>query len=45
MEKLPKDDMRALRAFRQALIWKSEGKPDEYNGDKWHGENPLTEDS
>ena len=45
MEKLPKDDMRALRAFRQALIWKAEGKSDDYNGDKWRGENPLEEES
>lgn len=45
MEKLPQDDMRALRAFRQALIWKAEGKPADYNGDTWRGQNPLTEDS
>lgn len=43
--KLDKNDMRALRAFRQAMIWKTEGKPDDYNGDTWHGDNPLEEDS
>lgn len=42
---LPQDDMRALRAFRQALIWKKEGKPPEYIGDKWGSETPLEEES
>ncbi len=42
---LPQDDMRALRAFRQALKWRDEGKPDEYVRDLWRGENPLVEDS
>jgi hypothetical protein len=42
---LSQDDMRALRAFRQALKWRDEGKPPEYTGDRWDGANPLEEDS
>lgn len=42
---LPKDDMRALRAFRQALIWKKEGKSPDYKGDRGNRENPLEEES
>lgn len=45
LAKLEQDNMRALRAFRQALAWKAEGKPDGYNGDTWRGQNPLAEDS
>lgn len=45
LEKLPKDEMRALRAFRQALLWKAEGKPDDYTGDRWQGKSPLEEES
>jgi predicted KAP-like P-loop ATPase len=45
IEELDKDDQRALRAFRQALIWKAEGKPDGYNGDDWRTANPLAEES
>lgn len=41
---LEKDNMRALRAFRQARLWKAEGKPDDYNGDTWRGKNPLAEE-
>lgn len=39
------DDMRALRAFRQALKWREEGKPPEYTGDQWDRANPLVEES
>lgn len=42
---LLQNDMRALRAFRQALKWKEEGKPPEYTGDRWARENPLEEES
>lgn len=42
---LEKQNMRALRAFRQAQVWKTEGKPDGYNGDTWRGENPLAEET
>ena len=45
LAKLQQDDIRALRAFQQALIWKAEGKPDGYNGDTMRGENPLAEES
>ena len=45
MSKLKKEDQRALRAFRQALIWRAEGKADDYNGDSWRGDNPLAEES
>jgi predicted KAP-like P-loop ATPase len=43
--KLPQNDMRALRAFRQALIWKKEGNPANYMGDRGNDVNPLEEDS
>lgn len=42
---LAQDDMRALRAFRQALKWREEGKPPAYTGDRWDGGNPLEEES
>lgn len=42
---LPQDDMRALRAFRQALKWQEEGKPPGYIGDRWDRANPLEEES
>ncbi len=45
LEELVKDDQRALRAFRQALIWRAEGKPPDYFGDHQPGENPLAESS
>ncbi len=45
IEKLSQEDKRALRAFRQALIWKTEGKSPDYHGDDWRGDNPLAEDS
>ena len=45
MTTLSQDDMRALRAFRQALIWKKEGKAPDYNGDRGNRENPLEEES
>jgi len=45
LEKQEQDDKRALRAFRQALAWRSEGKPNGYHGDDWRGDNPLEEDS
>jgi hypothetical protein len=31
--------MRVLRAFRQAVKWREEGKPPEYNGDREDGES------
>jgi predicted KAP-like P-loop ATPase len=42
---LPQDEMRALRAFRQALKWREEGKPPEYHGGAWDGANPLEEET
>ena len=42
---LKREDMRALRAFRQAVEWRDAGKPPEYTGDRWDGSNPLEEDS
>lgn len=42
---LPQGEMRALRAFRQALKWREEGKPSEYIGDRWDRANPLEEES
>lgn len=42
---LAQDDIRALRAFRQALKWREEGKPPAYTGDRWDGGNPLEEES
>ena len=44
-EELSKDDVRALRAFRQSLVWRKEGKPDGYHGEHMRGKNPLAEDS
>ena len=38
-------NQRALRAFRQALAWRAEGKPDNYGRDGEIGDNPLVEDS
>ncbi len=43
--KLQQTDQRALRAFRQALAWRAEGKPDDYGRNSLHGDHPLTEDS
>ena len=45
LSKLSGDEMRALRAFRWALTWKSEGKPDGYWGDDLGDKNPLAEES
>jgi predicted KAP-like P-loop ATPase len=45
MGALSLDDMRALRAFRQALKWREEGKPPGYLGDAWDGANPLAEEN
>ena len=45
LDGLSKDDLRALRAFRFALRWKAEGKPDGYNGDDLRNKCPLAEDS
>jgi len=44
LDALSQDEHRALRAFRQALIWKSEGKPEGHFGYD-DGSNPLAEDS
>jgi hypothetical protein len=44
-DELSKDDFRALRAFRQALVWRKENKPDGFHGEHMHGKNPLAEDS
>lgn len=43
LEAQDKDNMRALRAFRWALKWKTEGKSDSYHGDNWEEDGPLTE--
>lgn len=45
IESLSTDDRRALRAFRYALTWRAEGKPDDYGRDSMYGKNPLKEDS
>ena len=45
LPKLQRDEMRALRAFRWALTWKSEGKPDGYLGKDLGDKNPLAEES
>jgi len=45
MSALSLDDMRALRAFRQALKWREEGMPPGYHGDAWDGANPLAEET
>lgn len=42
---LAKDDMRSLRAFRQALVWRDEGKPPGYIGERLGSRNPLVEES
>lgn len=42
---LPQNDIRALRAFRHALVWKKEGKPSCYTGDVWNCKNPLAEET
>lgn len=43
--KLPEDDRRALRAFRYAVAWRAEGKPDGYHGGDFGDESPLAEDT
>lgn len=45
LAKLQLEDMRAIRAFRQALEWRDAGKPASFTGDRWDGGNPLEEDS
>lgn len=42
---LDESDQRALRAFRQAVASRAEGKPDRYWLDNSFDDNPLTEDS
>ena len=42
---LDKTGQRALRAFRYAVQWQREGKPDGYRGESEPGGNPLAEDS
>lgn len=45
LKELTQDDMRALRAFRYALKWRNEGKPDDYGREYRGRQNPLTEDT
>jgi predicted KAP-like P-loop ATPase len=45
LAKLQLEDMRAIRAFRQALEWRDAGKPANFTGDRLDGGNPLEEDS
>lgn len=42
---LEREDLRALRAFRQALEWRDAGEPASFTGDIWDGGNPLEEES
>ncbi len=45
IDKLSVPEMRALRAFRYALIWRKEGRAEPQGGGGWGEEGPLTEDS